>query len=241
MQPWTNNLATNNYVMYQLFQTGDSALRSNPTQPNTCLVEASSSSYPSVILGLGTVSSNCRVTHFGSQNDVSTIAWTDPTWTSYSSVSPNNADVGLNMIQRFPRLGPGASVTFSWMYGYTQADMTTALNAISSVIIQQPVDTVSGSSATFSAMVTGTVSIVYFYVTFNKTTYSLVGTSTTPSPSVSSGGGLYSIPFNSLAFPSQDGYVVSGHGAYPSLAAFALSSDIFPVIRSSVSLQQFPA
>ncbi len=208
VQPWSNTLATNNFVLYQVFRSGDAVSRPNPTVPNSCVVEGVSKNYPSLVLGLGTVHANCRVNHFGGQSDNSATAWTDNTWTSYSQLSPKFADEAINLYFRFPSIGPGASVTFTWMYAYTAASISSALDMISAITIQQPVDTVSGTSATFSAMVNVPATSVAFYVLSGMSS-TLVGVATTASPvDASTGGGLFSIVFNSASFTSGDGYVV---------------------------------
>lgn len=70
-QAWLNTYQTSNYVLYQPFQAGDSVVRTNPSAPNTCLVYGIGRTYSSLLLGLGAVNPQCRVSHFGSQNDLS--------------------------------------------------------------------------------------------------------------------------------------------------------------------------
>ena len=100
-------------------------------------------------------------------------------------------------------------VCHSWVYGFTVADTTTALSAISTIYIQEPADTLTGTAAVASAMVaTGTsVSAVYFYLSYNSSLNTLLGSTATPS-NASTVGALYTIVFDSTQFTALDGYVV---------------------------------
>ena len=166
LQTWTNNYATNNYVQYQRYRVGEPD-RSNPALPNMCMVVAAAPTYPSMVLGMATVHPNCRVSHYGTNNNDATLAWNNATWTAYNATSPRSADEGMNLVYRFAQLDAGATVKFTWAYIMTVNDLVTAMGLVTAVTIVQPSTTVSGTSAALSAVVTGTVSNVTFVLLSN--------------------------------------------------------------------------
>ena len=149
--------------MYQRYRVGEPN-RSNTTVPNMCLVVAQGATYASLSLGLGSVHPNCRVSHYGTNNIDSKVAWTDTSWTSYTSAAPNYMDESINLDYLFPQLDAGASVSLSWAYMLTAADLVTGLTTMSSVTITQPSTTGSGSSVAFGAVVSFVASSVTFSV-----------------------------------------------------------------------------
>ena len=132
-----------------------------------CMVVATGSLYPNIVLGMATVHPNCRVSHFGALNIDANAAWTNTIWTAYNATSPRYADEGMNLVYRFAQLDAGATVKFTWAYIMTVSDLVTAMSVVTAVTIVQPSTTVSGTSAAFSAIVTGTVSNVTFILLSN--------------------------------------------------------------------------
>ena len=165
-QSWNNSFATKNYVQYQRYRVGEPD-HSNPAVPNMCMVVATGSLYPNIVLGMATVHPNCRVSHFGALNIDANAAWTNTIWTAYNATSPRYADEGMNLVYRFAQLDAGATVKFTWAYIMSVSDLVTAMGVVAAVTIVQPSTTVSGTSATFSAIVTGTVSNVTFVLLSN--------------------------------------------------------------------------
>lgn len=210
MQPWTKASVTNNSVMYQSAQAGDTVTCVNPSSRNTCLVVGASSSYVGMLIGLGAVSPYCRVSHFGSDNDNSSLAWSDVSWTGYNSSSPHSADEGLNLVIRTPTLSRGGSVTFGWAYSFNARGYLLP-STLSSMWIQEPADTVTGSSCVFSAVANANSLSVSFVLVYQTSVYVSVGVATAPSTVFGDGSALalFAVTFNSTGLTPGDGYVVS--------------------------------
>lgn len=211
-QTWTNIFTTRNYVTYQVYQASDGVNRSSPTIPNACLVNANGTIYSAIMLALGAVHPNCRVSHSASgvaMHNATLAVQNASLWTSYDPVSPRTADENMFLSMRFPTLDVGASVTFSWAYMLSGDGVSTAFNSMANIRIVQPTDVASGSSCAYTVVVYGAVTTVHFFVTQNNTD-TLVGATSTPYTSAASDGGvLYQITFDSTAFPSTSGFVVS--------------------------------
>lgn len=184
-----------NYVLYQ------ETSRASTTNANYCMVVATGATYAALVLGLGSVTPYCRVTHgsSGISGFAPTTAWADTSWTSYSSAAPNYMDEGLSLVTQFPTLDPGASITFTWTYALATTEYDKALGAIAAVTIVEPTDIASGTAASFAAIIGGSVSQVLFYVC-TGTVNSTVGSLTTPTSTLGDGSGLYSIALDTTAF-----------------------------------------
>lgn len=206
-QPWTNVSATDNFVLCQSPQPGDTVSRVNPSSPNTCLVAATSMSDPGMSIGLGSVS-NCRVAHFSSADVTSSSVWSDESWASYSVSSPHGADDSLNLVIRTPTLAPGASKTFGWVYTFDVSG-SPVVNALTSVYIQQPADTATGSSCVFSAVANSSAASVSFTLLYQSTVVVPLGVATTPVFTFSSGLALFSVTYDTTTLTPSDGYTVS--------------------------------
>jgi hypothetical protein len=193
-------------VQFQRARSGETS-RASSSQPNTCLVIAEGTTYSQLSLGLGTVHPNCRVSHYGFRNDDANEAWTENTWTAYSSSSKKNADESLNLVFRFDSLDAGSAVTFTWAYILNAADLIPALTSLDMVVIEQPASVVSGTSAVFSAQVNGAATLVRFFLSLGDTVTKLGNLTVATVANPTTGGGLYQIVVDTTAFDSGDGYV----------------------------------
>jgi hypothetical protein len=165
LQPWSDNYDTNNFVKYQRYREGSSEPdRSSPALPNSCLVIAEGTTYPSLTMGLGSVHPNCRVSHYGFVNDDANEGWLSSNWTSFNETEPHSGDEAINLNFRFDSLDAGAAVSFTWVYILRRDDLVTALEAVSVVNVVQPTTVASGTSVAFSATVSLRASLVLFTV-----------------------------------------------------------------------------
>ena len=201
-QPWSGSYTTKNYVRYQ---PGESD-RAHDTIDNMALVVAYGATYTQMVLGLGTVHPNARVTHYGFQNNDAGTGWTNTAYKSYSESSPRSADEGINIVFKFDTIDPGASTTFSWAYVLNEGDLIRAMKNINEIKIVQPADTVSGSAATFAAELAAPVDdiqYVKFYISSSGTSDSLVSTAT-EAASETDDTSVWQITFDSKVYVKGD-------------------------------------
>mgnify|MGYP006087829613 FL=1 len=123
-----------------------------------------------MVCGLGTVHAAARVNHFGFQNnDADAVIGNSPNtlWHAYSQSSPRSADEGINLAFRFDELEAGASVSFSFAYVLSEADLEAAMASINALTVTQPTDTVGGVSVLFACSLenVGTSNKMDFFVT----------------------------------------------------------------------------
>jgi hypothetical protein len=158
-------------------------------------------------LGLGTIHPNCRVSHYGFQNNNATTGWLNTAWTDYSETNPRLWDEGINLNFLFPLLDPGAAVSFTWVYVLRMSDLLPAMEALNSVVIVQPATSVSGVAATFSCAVSGNANPVVFSIVDQDGKAVVVGSLRQPTMPDGTGGGLYIITVDVGAYPTGDGYL----------------------------------
>ena len=162
-QPHSGSYVTLNWVQYQPYVSGDPSGFVHPDYPDTALVMATGTTHTQLALGLGAVHPQARANHFGFNNNDPEAAWSNSEWKSYSRSSKRRADQGINLVFRFPRIDPGASISFTWVYVLDESDLQKAIMGIEAVTILQPSAAASGM-VLFSASVISKIKTVIFTV-----------------------------------------------------------------------------
>ena len=175
-QPWIGSYNTNNTVTYQPGVSGN---------VDRALVTATGQSYPSMLLGLGTIDSRAKATAYTASFAI------NPDEVLNSPVTSASGDNAIGLAYNFGSLAPGQSVSFDLAYILSVDDLNTALGNLAAVTIIGPTGTISGTSVPFLVTtddVPNTTN-VDFYV--NGT---LIGSDSTAS------GGTFETTFNSTGY-----------------------------------------
>ena len=151
-QPWSGIFDTLNYVRYQRASPGEVPDRVNAAAPNSCLVVATGTVLPQLLLGLGTVHPACRVSHFGFVNNDADEAWANTEWQSYNESQPQSADFAVNLNYRWTDVEPGGAVSFTWAYIVSVDYVDAAMAAMAAATVLQPSTCVGGAGAVFSVV-----------------------------------------------------------------------------------------
>lgn len=134
-EPWTGNYATRNFTV------------ENGTRK---IAVARAPSYPSLVLGLGTIDPRAAVAVGGFDN-VDPQQVLDGIFPTFSAAAPHYADEALSLAFGFGDLASGQSVSFDYTYMFDEALFDEALNAMEPVTILGPTGKVFGSAIPFMA------------------------------------------------------------------------------------------
>eukprot|EP01032_Pedospumella_encystans_P018749 gene18749-21338_t len=150
---------TNNYVKYQPASAAFPAYVRTES-PNTALVCSVGNVNYDFYLGIATVNSKARATHFGSQVFNPTQSYTQNTWKSYggNDMLPTSAyanrmryaDEAVHLTYLYPSLSIGEVINFEYVHVMHPSDQDIALKNLENVLMVQPTDVLSGGNATLS-------------------------------------------------------------------------------------------
>ncbi|KAJ1431262.1 hypothetical protein B484DRAFT_478969, partial [Ochromonadaceae sp. CCMP2298] len=166
---------TQNYVNYQPTAIGEAAYV-NENNGNTALVVAVGKTNYDFFLGMGTVNSRAKVAHFSNFMNNGATVMQNNAWKSFGgkdmqpSVAYSSrmkyADESLHLTYSYATIEPGEVVTFEYTHILHQSEQTEALGQLESVLMMQPIDTLSGSAATLSVeiKITTAVTSCTFYL-----------------------------------------------------------------------------
>ncbi|CAM9786495.1 unnamed protein product, partial [Ectocarpus fasciculatus] len=216
-QPWSGWYTTDNYVKYQpaAADGSDCCLARDyvhPEFPEVALVIAIGVNDANFFLGLGTINSRGRVSHYGFFETNPAYAYADASgtteWKSYggNDMTVNDRsrmrrrDQAIHLTFKYDSIGPGEIIQFDIAHVLTEDDLFTAIASLKAIKISQPTGSVSGDKVLFSAVTNVSVSAINFYVfattlSSSVTEWVLVDTATAPSSP-----GTYSVYFDSYQF-----------------------------------------
>lgn len=215
-QPCTGWFTTDNYVKYQPAAADGSDCCGkkyvHPTYPDVALVIAIGVNDANFFLGLGTINSRGRVTHFGFFESDPVFAYGisggTSEWKSFGGNDMTTSDRGrmkrqdqaIHLVFKYDSIGPGEIIQFDIAHVLNENDLFTAIASLKAIKISQPTGSVSGDNVLFSAVTNVSVSVVNFYLFAKKlstsvTDWQLVGTTSTRAAD-----GTYKIYFDSYLY-----------------------------------------